>query len=340
MLRSKASKFAVFAAVTVADVIAMLETPASASSLYTFSTFVVPGYAKGGTFLSGINDRGQVVGGYGFDIDSLGSQAFVATDNNITTINAPGFLVNDALGINNMGQIVGSYRMGPLLRLQPVAGAAGARRPGPTTPELPRLGSVENARQVIPGTAPPKRPLQNYTENIDWRGFIESNGSFTSVDVPGADATQVFGINNRGQIVGTSTNYSINKSTGFIYSGGRFTSINVPGAYETTPLGINDSGEVVGQYQEVELGPNYGFIESNGHFASISVPGSIYTVPTGINDRGQVVGYYLDDESLQHGFVDYDGIITTFNVHNTYETAGFGINDRGQIVGGYIDRRN
>jgi RNA-directed DNA polymerase len=45
--------------------------------------------------------------------------------------------------------------MGRLLRLQPVAGAAVARRLGPTTPALRRLGPVEDAWQALPRTAPP-----------------------------------------------------------------------------------------------------------------------------------------------------------------------------------------
>jgi hypothetical protein len=62
--------------------------------------------------------------------------------------------------------------MGRLLRLQPVAGAAVARRLGPTTPALRRLGPVEDARQAIPGTAPPKRP-----RTADERSYLQPQGS-------------------------------------------------------------------------------------------------------------------------------------------------------------------
>ena len=62
--------------------------------------------------------------------------------------------------------------MGRLLRLQPVAGAAVARRLGPTTPALRRLGPVEDARQAIPGTAPPKRP-----RTADERSHLQPQGS-------------------------------------------------------------------------------------------------------------------------------------------------------------------
>ena len=61
--------------------------------------------------------------------------------------------------------------MGRLLRLQPVAGAAVARRLGPTTPALRRLGPVEDARQAIPGTAPPKRP-----RTADERSCLQPKG--------------------------------------------------------------------------------------------------------------------------------------------------------------------
>jgi hypothetical protein len=54
----------------------------------------------------------------------------------------------------------------------PVAGAAVARRLGPTTPALRRLGPVEDARQAIPRTAPPKRP-----RTADERSYLQPQGS-------------------------------------------------------------------------------------------------------------------------------------------------------------------
>ena len=73
-----------------------------------------------------------------------------------------------------------------------------------------------------------------------------SGGVYTYIDVPGANQTLAYGINDAGQIVGVSWN----GPHGFLLSGGVYTSIDVPGAVETYAAGINDAGQVVGRYFE------------------------------------------------------------------------------------------
>ncbi len=82
-------------------------------------------------------------------------------------------------------------------------------------------------------------------------GFLDTGGSFSTIDVPGAeDLTWPWGINDRGQIVGDfwdGTNYH-----GLLDSGGSFTTIDVPGAsYGTHSYGINDRGQIVGSFQSI-----------------------------------------------------------------------------------------
>lgn len=272
-----------FRALLVAAVAMAAPTVAEAMS-YIFTTFDVPGYS--GTFLSGINNNGEVVGGYGFDTPNFGSVAFVANDGKITTIEVPGYFVN-ALGINNKGQIVGSY-------------------------------------------------LVNSPNNIAWQGFIDKNGTFTSIAVPGADATQAFGINGRGEVIGLAVNYTTNVGTSFIYNDGGFSPINVPGSYSTEALGINNNDQIIGFYVNSNNGNQHGFLYYDGTYTSIDISGAIDTVPLGINNRGQIVGYFLNSNSYQEGFMYIDGKFTLINVPSAVNTSAWGINDLGQIVGGYV----
>ena len=54
--------------------------------------------------------------------------------------------------------------------------------------------------------------------------------SFTTIDPPGSDGGALaLGINNAGQVVGTSLDVYFN-GTGFLYSGGTFTFPSIPGA--------------------------------------------------------------------------------------------------------------
>jgi uncharacterized membrane protein len=70
--------------------------------------------------------------------------------------------------------------------------------------------------------------------------------TYTTLDDPNAsNGTQVYGINNAGQIVG---GYDIFQH-GFLLSGGTYTTINDPFATRgTNAWGINGSGQIVGQF--------------------------------------------------------------------------------------------
>ena len=84
-------------------------------------------------------------------------------------------------------------------------------------------------------------------------GFLDNGGSFTTIDVPGADQTSPWGINDRGQIVGEfldSTGFH-----GFLDSSGSFTTIDVPGADQTHSYDINDRGQIVGGFPTAQESP-------------------------------------------------------------------------------------
>ena len=88
-----------------------------------------------------------------------------------------------------------------------------------------------------------------YDNRSGSQGFIDTGGVFTTVNTPGASGvTNVYGINDSGQVVGFSGNGSFG-CPGFIDTGGIFTTVcdpSSPPGQVTTPFGINDSGQVVG----------------------------------------------------------------------------------------------
>jgi probable HAF family extracellular repeat protein len=78
-------------------------------------------------------------------------------------------------------------------------------------------------------------------------GFLYDDGTFTTIDAPGATSfTVAFGINNAGQIVGVFDNP---QNGGFLYDDGTFTAVDVPGA-ATICFGINDAGRIVGEFND------------------------------------------------------------------------------------------
>src|SRR5438034_4679926 len=121
-------------------------------------------------------------------------------------------------------------------------------------------------------------------------GFLYSGGTFTTIDVPGADYTQAFGINHAGQIVG---NFGNDTGThGFLYSDGIFTTIDVPGAgtangAATRAYGINAVGQIVGDFDDST--GTHGFLYDGGVFTSIAFPRLFSIDAFGINAARDIV---------------------------------------------------
>ena len=78
-------------------------TSSANAAAYTFTTIDVPG-ALGSSGAAGINNAGQIVGGFA---DHAGPHGYLDTGGSFTTIDVPGASSTEALGISNAGQIVG-----------------------------------------------------------------------------------------------------------------------------------------------------------------------------------------------------------------------------------------
>jgi hypothetical protein len=92
----------------------------------------------------------------------------------------------------------------------------------------------------------------HYQNAAGIHGFLENGGVFTSIDFPGARTTELFAINDRGEIVSFYDGVH-----GFLFSGGTSASIDVPfsGVTGTVPLGINNRGQIVGFYESAPEPP-------------------------------------------------------------------------------------
>lgn len=88
-------------------------------------------------------------------------------------------------------------------------------------------------------------------------GFFGIPASLITLDVPGAEFTQAWDINNYGQIVGVYEDGG--RQHGFISDGFAFLTLDVPGAYFTQLSAINDKGQIVGNWLEVN-GRTHAFV--------------------------------------------------------------------------------
>jgi probable HAF family extracellular repeat protein/YD repeat-containing protein len=168
--------------------------------------------------------------------------------------------------------------------------------------------------------------------------FLSSIGgvqayTYEPLDVPGAAATAVHGINDSNTTVG---NFNDGSWHGFIYDGNTYTTLDVPAATATGAYGINDAGDIVGFYQDGS-GDIHGFIYDGNTYTTLDVPGTTDTYAIGINDTGDIVGYYVDGSSDVHGFINNGNTYTPLDVPGAAGTYATGINDAGHIVGYYED---
>jgi uncharacterized membrane protein len=190
--------------------------------------------------------------------------------------------------------------------------------------------------------------MQYFRAEARWdgntHGFVWNKGAPTTIDVPGAVATSLNGINAAGDVMGTYGKGGRNHA--FVMTKGILTTLD-PTPDDTNSQGgfINAQGEAIGTYRDATQ-KRHGFIWRKGIFTntSINVPGDhplFGTVAQGINDIGHVVGNYVDvngNNFLRHGFLrlganDY----RTFDVPGRTFTSPSGISNSGQIVGFYAD---
>lgn len=176
--------------------------------------------------------------------------------------------------------------------------------------------------------------------------------AYAITDLGTLAGTTSFGsdINNRGQVVGSSSTAS-GSFAAALWQDGVVTDLGtLEGDTTSAALGINDRGQVVGYGSFIgfpEPGPTHAILWDQGEITSIGVLGGVFdsSVAAAINNRGQVVGssanqrLFPDAPIYQHAFLWEDGVMTdlgTLGGDAIIEgdiSAASALNEHGQIVG-------
>lgn len=247
-----------------------------------------------------------------------------------------------ARGINDVGQIVGSY-YDQNYNLHALLIQNGTFIPlAPTTilgTEYSDAYKINNRGDVVGYVC----------DDVACHGFLLSKGVLTILDYPGASDTAAWGINEFGTISGWWDLYDASGNflyeQGFTWKDGNFTELTFPGSGDTFPTGNNDWGVVVGEW---DTGPTSttgpGFVDWMGQFISFQArfKGVVDTQPNGVNDLGVMVGLEgtAADEanSTLHGFLAVGPAFTQLNYPGAVQTTAWGINFAGQMVGNWYDQ--
>jgi probable HAF family extracellular repeat protein len=136
--------------------------------------------------------------------------------------------------------------------------------------------------------------------------FLYSNGTMKDLGTLGGTPSRAFGINARGQVVGSS-DLANGGPHAFLFSDGTMTDLGtlVAGSATTVSVafGINDAGQVVGSSQIAGLSPpNHAVLWQDGNIVDVNPPGW-QTIGYAINNRGQIVGSGSNPAGQGHGFL-------------------------------------
>ena len=149
------------------------------------------------------------------------------------------------------------------------------------------------------------------------------------LSVPGSTFTQLWGVNDIGQVVGGSS------LGGFVYSGGTFTFLPSIDGVSPTAFGISNAGLVVGSYRTSPDNMSKGFLYDGTSYSTFNVPGFSSTQIRGISLDGR----YLTgvDDTLNRGFV-YDRVtlsLTLLQHPSTGIAIIQGANSAGLVTGSF-----
>ena len=166
------------------------------------------------------------------------------------------------------------------------------------------------------------------------RGFLLSQGTYSTVQVPDSTSTYAFGINARGDIVG---DYNIGpQEHGFVLRQGKVTTVDTPGKGMTHLRDINPQGDIVG-YHMTPTPPQGFLLSKDGTRTEVQFPGAANTQPYGINPAGDIVGQYTASGKT-HGFLRTKaGAMIALDFPGATLTSAWKINARGEVVGFYWD---
>ena len=288
-----------------------------------------------------INDSGQVVGDYFSSTSSL-HHAFITGPNGIgmTDLGAlGGAYYSSASGINDSGQVVGTFSMDTM--------SSHAFFTGPNGIGMTELGGL-NFDSTYFGTS-----INNSGQVLGvigggaLRAFITGpNGiGMTDLGTLGGLTTEAYDINDSGQVVGIS---NIERDSGIMHAfitgpnGIGMTDLDALGMnfvisyFRYYGMGINNSGQVAGSCFSHAC-----ITDPNGvGMTDLGTLGGYNSYALDINDSGEVVGYATTANKESHAFIYSHGGITDLSLLAPVVAAGWtefyddlSINNNGQIAG-------
>jgi probable HAF family extracellular repeat protein len=274
-----------------------------------------------------INDRGQVIGL--FD-DSFLRFGFFWERGVRTTLSLGGESIANA--INGRGQVVGASTL-----------ALGSGNPFHAY--LFHDGSIVDLGALPGHNASSANDINQRGQIVgsSWsesaaggtlvqRSALWEDGVIVDLGTLGGTLSAAAAINNRGQIVGTSTT-AAGQQRAFLWQDGIMMDLGtLEGDEESSAHAINKRGQVIGSSTNA-AGERRAFFWDDGVMRAIGTLGGDSTTANAINSHGAVVGHSTTAAGDLRAFVWQDGVLTDLSPDTALSSTASDINDRGEIAG-------
>jgi probable HAF family extracellular repeat protein len=283
-----------------------------------------------------LNDKGEVVG----VARTAGGQdhAFVYVNGTMTDLGTLGGNNSIALAISRNGKVVGSAeKAGAAFKYATAFSRGGGANldisPAGTLQGEATANNDRGSGEVAGFTTTGGFGVPSKVRAFHQPGFAP----VTPVLMPllGGTENRAFGINDSGDIVGSSLLAGDGSRKAFLFTGGNMVNIGDMGGTNAEARDINNSGRIVGWSDTA--GGQRAFLRFNGTFFNLGSLGG-NSIAHAINDANEIVGTSKNGAGADLAFLYKNGTMTDLNTllpDNSGWTLHFanGINENGQIVG-------
>lgn len=281
------------------------------------------------SYATGINHDGVVVGFY--STSSVTQIAYSYSAGVMSDLGTLGGAASSATAINRHGRIVGfAETIHGVIHAYSFRGEAlKDLAPHDEGQEMAAWGL--NGRGEVVGAKGLSSPSM---------AFVHRQGTLTELGTLGGSSSVAAGINDNGQIVGSSSTAGDSESHAFAYQNGAMIDLGTLGGLYSAAVGINASGQITG-YSFTADESIHPFLYTGGIMQDLGLlPGHHSCMAWALNDRGDVVGQCYSSLGASHAFIHHKGRLRNLNhLVEDAEAKGWqletaaAINNAGQIVG-------
>jgi len=252
----------------------------------------------------------------------------------------PGVTFTAALGINAQGDIVGRYAVGTVGHGYLLSDGTYTTIDDPNGIGRSQAQGITDEGEIVGYYAVPV-PTTVDPAGAFTRSFLrDPDGTFSPIDVPGANNTLAIKMSPTGKVVGCFHNLSFDFLTtmhGFVLQDGNYEEFPMLGSMHN---GIARNGRLIVGVVFPDMATFHAYKVHRGVTEMIDPPDGVVSDARDVNPSGETVGFFIDSAKSTHGFLLSKGEFTTidFPGADVVSTQARGINPRGDIVGFYVSK--